>query len=305
MKIVFMGTPLFAQVILKALIQKHEVIAVITQPDQLVGRKKTITPSPVKRFALENNIPVFQPINLSQAYETILALDADIYITAAYGQFVPSVMLKHKPSINVHGSLLPSYRGGAPIQYAIKDGLVETGVTIMHMVKRMDAGNIISQHVLPISPEDTYTTLSQKMSELGAKALLEVLDTYGTQLPEGRLQDESKVSFAYTLKREDERLSLQDTVQAFLNKMKSLLEEPVGHINVNGQPIKVYDAKKSDIIKTAAMGTVIRCHKQLTIQLIDGALDILVLQAPGKKKLNIKDFLNGQKIFTEGMTIKE
>lgn len=305
MKIVFMGTPLFAKTILQSLVKEHEVIAVVTQPDQKVGRKKILTPSPVKAFALVHDIKVFQPVKLSQSYDDIMSLNADIYITAAYGQFVPNALLKHKPSINVHGSLLPAYRGGAPIQYAIKDGLKKTGVTIMHMVRKMDAGNIISQVEVPITRDDVYSTLSKKMSEIGAKELLNVLDTYGVNLPVGNTQDENKVTFAYTLKREDERLLLHHTVNHFLNHMRSLLDEPVGHIIVNDVPIKIYDAKKSDIMSNEEPGTVIKAKKQLTIQLKDGAVDILSLQLPGKKRLQVRDFLNGQNLFKEGMLLKE
>jgi methionyl-tRNA formyltransferase len=305
MKIVFMGTPLFARTVLEALITRYDVVGVVTQPDQKIGRKKILTPSPVKLLAIEKDIPVFQPVKLSQAYQPIIDMNADIYITAAYGQFVPNAILTHKPSINVHGSLLPLYRGGAPIQYAIKDGLKETGITIMHMVKKMDAGNIIRQKSMPILDTDTYTSLSQKMSQIGAQELLSVLDTYGSEMPIGDIQHEAQVSFAYTLKREDEKLSLSQSVQSFLNHMRALLDEPVGHILVQGLPIKIYDAKKSDIIKDVPIGTVIQSKKQLTIQLKDGAIDILSLQAPGKKRLLIHEFINGQNIFKEGMVIKE
>ena len=305
MKIVFMGTPQFAKVILESLIQSHNVIGVVTQPDRLVGRKKVPTPSPVKELALKHQIDVYQPMSLRQDYEAIKALNPDVFITAAYGQFVPKTLLESKPNINVHGSLLPMYRGGAPIQYAIKDGLTETGVTIMHMVNKMDAGNIIDQEALPIEPNDTYTSLSFKMSQLGAKLLLKVLHTYGANLPIGTSQDVSKVTFAYTLKREDEHLRYDQTCEQFINQMRALLDQPVGHILVKDMPVKIYDAKKSDIIKRVEPGTVIHTKKQLTIQLKDGAVDILTIQLPGKKVLTIEQFLNGQNIFYDGMTLKE
>lgn len=305
MKIVFMGTPIFAQVILEALIEAHDVIGVVTQPDRLVGRKKIPSPSPVKEVAMKHQIDVFQPMSLSQDYASIKALNPDIFITAAYGQFVPKALLEFKPNINVHGSLLPMYRGGAPIQYAIKDGLLETGVTIMHMVSKMDAGNIIDQVTLPIETYDTYSSLSLKMSKIGAQLLQKVLKTYGTNLPKGSAQDDTKVTFAYTLKRDDERLDYCLTCDQFINQMRALLDQPVGHILVKELPVKIYDAKKSDIIKRVDPGVVISTKKRLTIQLKDGAIDILKIQLPGKKVLSIEQFLNGQNIFYEGMTLKE
>lgn len=299
MNIVFMGTPEFARVILKRLIDTYNVVGVVTQPDTFKGRKKIPSQSPVKELALKHHIPVFQPKQLSKDYEDILKLNADMYITAAYGQFVPRIILQDKPNINVHGSLLPTYRGGAPIQYAIQDGIKETGVTIMHMVSKMDAGNIIRQKVIPILKTDTYTSLSKKMSDIGATLLIEVLSEYGNNLPKGMKQDETKVTFAYTLKREDERLHYHMTCDQFIDKMRALLDDPVGHIEVNHIPMKIYDAKKSDIIKHVPTGTVISTKKRLTIQLKDGAIDILKIQAPGKKPLMIEQFLNGQSLFVE------
>lgn len=305
MKIIFMGTPAFAEPILNMLIETFEVLAVITQPDQQVGRKKVMMMSPVKTLALKHDIPVLQPLKLKDAIDDVLAYNADIYITAAYGQFVPLGILKHKPCINVHGSLLPKYRGGAPIQYAIKDGLKETGVTIMHMVKKMDAGAIIKQQSMPIEAEDTYTTLSSKMSLIGAQVLKEVLETYGTQLPSGCPQDEKEVTFAYTLKREDERLSFHASAQAFIDHMHALKDQPIGHIIHRGIPIKIYEAKKSDIISNKAPGTIILSKKTLTICCREGAVDILALQLPGKKRLSIEAFLNGQNMFQDGQIIEE
>ena len=306
MRLVFMGTPAFAVSVLKKLIQHHEVILVVTQPDKPVGRHKTMTPSSVKNCAIEVGLPLFQPMNLRQDYQYIIDLKPDYIITAAYGQMLPNTLLDMIPAINVHGSLLPKYRGGAPIQYALFDGLEENGVTIMHMAYKMDSGDIIAQKTLEIDQVDDYASLSKRLSELGAEMLIDVLKSvelgYASRIP----QDPSKVTFAYTLKPEDEKIRFDKTSDWIINRLRGLSPEPGGFAYFHGQKIKFYQAQKSDIIDIKAKpGTVLRSKGYLTIKTSEGAIDMLIVQIPGKKRMPIKDFLNGQTMIKDGDVFEE
>lgn len=207
-KVIFMGTPDFSTTILEMLIKEHEVIAIVTQPDRPVGRKRVLTPPPVKKVALEHDIAVYQPEKLkgSEELEALLQLDSDLIVTAAFGQLLPEVLLE-KPKygpINVHASLLPKYRGGAPIHQAIIDGETETGITIMYMVKKLDAGNIIAQQAIGITEDDNVGTMHDKLSILGAdllqKTLPDILEGKNQSIP----QDDSKATFASNISRADE-----------------------------------------------------------------------------------------------------
>jgi methionyl-tRNA formyltransferase len=301
MNIVFMGTPQFSVPILEMLSKKHHVLAVVTQPDKKVGRKKEITFSPVKMKALSLNLPVFQPIQLKTDYDFILSLNPDLIVTAAYGQMLPKELLDQVTAINVHGSILPSYRGGAPIQYALFDGLSETGVTIMYMAFKMDSGDIIKQYKIHIDEDDNYQSLSQKLSLLGVRLLEEVLDdlTHGhiIRLP----QDEKKVTFAKTLTYKDEMISFMWPSDKIINRIRGLSPEIGASATINGVVLKVYKAKKSDIMTLHQVpGTVLQSKKKLIIKTIDGAIELLEIQAPGKKKMSVSDFLNGQNIIKDG-----
>ena len=207
-KIVFMGTPNFAVPILEALINEYKVIGVVTQPDKLVGRKQVLTMSPVKECALKHNIPVFQPIKIRTDYQAIVDTHPDLIVTAAYGQIVGMELLdspKYR-SINVHGSLLPKYRGGSPIQTAIKNGETVTGITIQYMEKGMDTGYILSSAVMPIEFDDTSETLFDKLSILGRDLLLKTIP----DLIDGKItpikQNEADATFAYNIKKEEEEI---------------------------------------------------------------------------------------------------
>jgi methionyl-tRNA formyltransferase len=301
MKLIFMGTPEFAVPILTMLQKKHQVMLVVTQPDKPVGRKKTLNPTPVKVKAMELGIPVFQPIKLKDDYKTLIDLKPDYLITAAYGQMLPKALIEEVTCLNVHGSLLPKYRGGAPIQYALFDGQKETGVTIMYMAYQMDSGDIIKQASLPILPEDNYQTLSKRLSNLGSVLLEDVLKDLEKGVIYKKPQDPKDVSFAYTIKPYDEYLDFHQTTQNILNKIRGLSPEPGATARIKNIALKFYKAEESDIIDSKAHpGTIVFSKKRLTIKTLDGAIDILEIQAPGKKQMAIKDFLNGQNLLTEG-----
>lgn len=291
-KILFMGTPEFAVPVLEELINNnYEIVGVVTQPDKVQGRKKEVVFSPVKTLALKHNLNILQPIKIRDEYEQLLTLGADLIVTAAYGQILPKALLAGLPAINVHGSLLPSYRGGAPIQYSLFDGVARTGITIMDMVYKMDAGDIILQESVDITEDDNYETLSKKLSLVGAKLLIKGLEP---NLPRIK-QDEDLVTFAYTLKREDEFLDFNNDADVVINRLKGLMPDPAASIKVNEDIYKVYNIKKSDIISTNKPGTISLVNKGLYVSTKTLDIEIIEIQAPGKKRMLVKDFLNGQK----------
>ncbi|TNF09095.1 MAG: methionyl-tRNA formyltransferase [Bacillota bacterium] len=302
MKIVFMGTPDFSVPILEMLYQKHQVLAVVTQPDKPVGRKKELLFSPVKQKAISLGLPIYQPESLRKEYQFILDLKPDYIVTAAYGQMLPEDLLNHIESINVHGSLLPAYRGGAPIQYALFDGLKETGITIMYMAYAMDSGDIIKQDKVTIDSDDNTKTLTQKLSNLGVKLLDEVLSDLSHGIVHRVPQDERQVTFAKTLKQVDEQISFTWPTSKIINRIRGLSPDIGASMYINQTTLKCFKAISSDIImdKSIQAGTVLDIKKNLIIKTIDGAIEILEIQAPGKKKLMIKDFLNGQNIIKQG-----
>ena len=249
LKIVFMGTPTFSVPILEALIEKYDVIGVVTQPDKKVGRKQEIVYSPVKECALKHNIKVFQPVKIRTEYEEIMNLNPDIIITAAYGQLVGMKLLNSPKyrSINVHASLLPKYRGGAPIHEAIKNGEKETGVSIMYMEKAMDAGDILGVKKVPILDSDNCGTMFEKLSYAGRDLLMEVLPLLIDGKIEPIKQNEEDATFAYNVTKEDAAnlVSSLDSINgsliwvAFVDQMKepdllceSLVERPENEIRV-------------------------------------------------------------------------
>ncbi len=298
MKVVFMGTPSFGVPILEALTQKYEVVLVVTQPDKPVGRKKILTPPPVKVFAQANNLPVVQPEKVKEITGLLKDLAPDLLVTAAYGQFIPEAILKlprFKP-INVHGSLLPKYRGGSPIQHALINGEKVTGVTIMYMEKAMDSGDILAQRELPILDEDTSGTLFAKLSLLGRDLLMETIPL----LIEGKIQpipqNQSEVTFAYNLTPSDEELDLFREARVIYNRYRALLPEPVPYLVLKGQKIKIHKMRISNSTHNSPSGEIINVGKDyFTIACGNhSAIDILELQLPGGKRITARDFINGQ-----------
>lgn len=304
MKIVFMGTPSFALPTLEMLHQRFGVSLVVTQPDKVVGRKKIITKSPVKEFAIKHGIDVFQPLKLSKDYERIIKLKPDLIVTAAYGQMIPTAVLDLATSINVHGSILPKYRGGAPVQYAIKNGDKTTGVTIMYMAPKMDSGDIIDCEEVEILETDTTDSLMRRLSIVGRdlldRTILSIINQTNNRIP----QDETQVTFAYTIKPEEEFLDFTKTTKEVMNHLRSLLDEPGGSIFVNNTRIKVYEIEKSDIISSRNPGEVVKVTKQFLVKTKDGVVRLKKIKPEGKKLMNDTDFLNGQKIISEGDIIK-
>ena len=306
--IVFMGTPDFSAPILQTLIDNpaYDVVAVLTQPDRPVGRKHTLKPTPVKEVAVKANIPVLQPNKLSGSDELkqIISLAPDFIITAAYGQFLPTKLLAAAKmgAINVHASLLPKYRGGAPIHYAVLNGDEKTGVTIMYMVKEMDAGDIIAQKELPILSEDNTGTLFDKLSLLGRDLLLSTLPKLIsgdiTPIP----QNIDQVSFSPNIQPNEEVLDFTQPAQVVHNHVRGLFPFPIAHTTIKGTRTKIQKTHLVDEKTDALPGTVVKKGKhELWLATGDGqVIAIDELQPAGKPKMTITDYLNGHANFAEG-----
>ncbi|MBU5282759.1 methionyl-tRNA formyltransferase [Limosilactobacillus reuteri] len=306
--VVFMGTPEFAVPILQSLIDnpEYDVQAVLTQPDHHIGRKRTLHQSPVKELAEQYNIEVLQPAKLSKSpeMEKIISLQPDLMITAAYGQFLPTKLLAAAKiaAINVHGSLLPKYRGGAPIQYSIINGDKETGVSIMYMVKKMDAGDIISQRSIPIEDTDDSGTMFKKLSLLGRDLLLETLPKLISGDVNPVAQDPDKVVFSPNITSEQEQIDFRLPARLIDAKVRGLRPAPLGNMVIDGLRTKIYDVTPLEEKTDLEPGKVVRVTKhQLVIAAGDGTTyQINKLKPAGKKAMDITSYLNGHKDIIEG-----
>lgn len=306
-RIVFMGTASFSLAVLKMLIEEgYNIVGVVTQPDRYVGRKKVLTMPDVKVEALKYDIPVIQPARIKEDYQEVADLKPDLIITAAYGQIVPQAVLDipRLGCINVHASLLPLYRGGAPVHQAIIDGQEKTGVTIMYMVKKMDAGDMIAQKETPILEEDTVGILYDRLSDLGAKLLKETLPDILKRTNQRIPQDENLVTYAPTLSREDERLDWNMSARQVYNKVRGTNPWPGSYTTYQGKTVKIWAGQVhqcENAMKHHAHqdnGTIVKIFKDaIGVKVNDGVYLITELQLEGKKRMSVKDYLNGHCIF--------
>lgn len=291
--VVFMGTPDFSVPVLEMLIKNVNVIMVVTQPDKEVGRKKELVSSPVKIKALENNIPVFQPIRIRKDYDALKKLDIDLIVTCAYGQILPKEVLDLPKygCVNVHASLLPKYRGSAPIQWSLFNGDDKTGVTIMYMDEGMDTGDIITKGEIDILDSDNVGTLHDKLSVLGAKTLESVLANLFTDNVKREKQGED-FTIAPMIKRENERLDFNMTGKEIIGRIKGMCPWPLANIMINDLEVKVLDAEfvKSN---TEKAGRIIFEKKKMGITCKDGIIYLKMIKPSGKKVMNIESFING------------
>lgn len=291
--VVFMGTPDFAVPVLKMLIEKTNVIMVVTKPDKRVGRNKELTFSPVKKVALENNIPVFQPIKIKNDYEKLTEEKIDLIVTCAYGQIIPKEVLNLPKygCINVHASILPKYRGSAPIQWAIINGDKETGVTIMYMDEGMDTGDIISISKMAITSDDNVGTMHDKLSILGAQALEKELKSIfdGSAI---RIKQGNDWTLAPMIKREDEHLNFNDYGENIINRIRAFNPWPLANILIDDKEIKIIEAefKKEKVNKA---NCIIINKNKLGIGCLDGIIYLKKIKPFGKKEMNIESYLNG------------
>ena len=293
--IVFMGTPDFSVPVLEALIKNYKVKAVVTQPDKMTGRNGKITKPPVKIVAENNNILVIQLNKIRTSYQEILDLNPDLIVTCAYGQIIPKELLNFPKygCINIHASLLPEYRGGAPIHKAVMDGKDKTGVTIMYMDEKMDSGDILYQEELEITSEDNTSTMFNKLSILGKK----MIGTFIPKLIKGDFtrtpQDESKVTYAYNISKEDEKLSFSDNSINVFNKIRGLSDLPGAYAFLDNRRVKIFKSRIGTKVN-GKPGEIISIYDDgIGVMTNDKEIIITDIQVEGKKREDVKSYLNG------------
>ena len=297
-KVVFMGTPSFAVPILESLIEKTNVVMVVTQPDREKDRKGNIIYSPCKELALKNNIEVFQPIKIKEEYQKVLDAKPYIIVTAAYGQIIPSVILDYPKygCINVHGSLLPKLRGGAPVHHAIINGDKVAGVTIMYMDKKMDAGDIISQKSTPIHEDTTLDELYSRLSYLGRDLLMETLPSIIDGTNNRVKQNEEEVTYGLNITKEEELINFNDSVSNVHNKIRGLSSIPGAYAMLNNKRMKIYLSEKTNNISKEKPGTITDINKNgITVSTKDYDIILKNIKLEGKNRCDVKDFINGIK----------
>jgi len=304
LRIVFMGTPAFAVPTLQAILDgENHVVGVYTQPDQPSGRGMTLHAPPVKQLAEAHGISVFQPVKLRtpEALEPLRAWQPDLIVVVAYGKMLPNSVLTLPPlgCINVHASLLPKYRGAAPIQWAIANGEKETGVTIMRIIERMDAGDILLQKALPIAGEDTGGSLHDKLSALGAEALSEALSLLKQDQLIARPQNEAEVTYAPIIKKEDGRIDWSWSAVAIERRIRAFNPWPSAYTTVTGKLLKIFKAHPEKALAHPSMtpGAVTEVSPvHLLIATGEGLLSLLEVQLEGKRRMSIEEFLRGHAI---------
>ena len=297
MRIAFLGTPEFALPSLAMLIARGDTLCVFTQPDRPVGRKAVLTPPPVKALALERGVPVlqFEKIRSKDGVAAMEAFAPDLCVTAAFGQLLSAknLAIPKYGTINVHGSLLPKYRGASPIQSAIIDGEAETGVTTMLTDIGMDTGDILLQARTPIGENETYGELSDRLAILGAGLLSETLDALGAGTLSRTPQDAAVATVCHMLTKEDGRIDCSLPCKAVHDLVRGTNPWPAASALLDGQPLKLWETLRSDASFDVPAGTLIERNGRLFVQCADGALEILSLQASGKKRMDAAAFVRG------------
>ena len=297
LKLVFMGTPEISAYVFEKMIEDgYHFVGLVAQPDHPVGRKGIIEKVPTKVVAEKYGIPVFQPIKIRDDYSFMDDIKPDLVITLAYGQIVPQGFLDKVPlgCLNLHGSLLPKYRGASPIQTALINNEKVTGVTLMEMVKAMDAGRMYAKKEVLIAENDNSTSLFNKIKFAAAELVLEALPLYINGELKGEEQDESQVTFCSTIKPEQEKLDLNLKAQEIVGWIKGLSDEPGAYLYLNNNKLKIYSAKVVNDIVDHQIGEIVKADKNgLIFQVKDGQIAILELQKEGKKRMDYRSFING------------
>lgn len=301
MKIVFMGTPDFAVPCLQKLIDsKHEVVGVFSQPDKKVGRKQILTPPQVKALAVENNLPVFQPNSLKtgEAYDIVKELNPDLIVVVAYGKILPKEILDYSKygCINVHASLLPKYRGAAPIQWSVLNGDKETGVTIMQMDVGLDTGDMLYVEKTDIGINETSEELFDRLSVIGADALIKTIDMIENKTVVRTPQPEGDFGYAAMIDKSMCMIDWNKSAFEIHNKIRGLQSWPVALTKLNGKNLKIHKSVLSNVLANDA-GKIVNNKNVLTVCCGDGkCIDILEVQLDGKKRMDTKSFLSGNKV---------
>lgn len=301
-KIVFMGTPDFAVPILHRLVEDgYHVTHVVSQPDRPKGRKRKLTPPPVKVAAEKLQIPVFQPERLAdeEAIDTFLSFAPDLVVTAAYGQILPEAILQAPAfgCINVHASLLPKYRGGAPIHWSVINGESKTGITIMYMVKALDAGDMLAKRAIPITTSDHVGGLHDQLSQIGADLLSEILPLFFRGEIEAKPQQHAEATYAPNITRQDEQIDWQQTAKQIAQQVRGLHPWPVAVTTWQGKPLKIWWAEVADDEFVSRPGRVIQVNEEgIFVATGEGKIKITELQPAGKKRMSVYDFLCGAEV---------
>lgn len=302
MRIVFMGTPKFAVPILEALNKKYEVVGVVSQPTR-AKKRGVLIETPVAEYTKNNKLLLFQPEKVSTIIEELKSLNAEVLVTAAYGQYLPTKLLNlFKYKINVHGSLLPKHRGGAPIQRAILNGDRKTGITIMEMSKRLDAGKIYSMREYEILPDDNSTSVFEKLSIIGKELLLETIEDIYSGKNQGIPQDETLASYSPNLLPEEEKIDIHSKTKDIINRIHAFAMDIGSYLEIGSVKLKIYEAhevKSND----EPCGMVLSTKKEIVIKTLDSAISLDLVQLPGKKIMSGRDFSNGQKLLINGQII--
>ena len=310
LRIIFAGTPDFAAKHLSALINsEHEVIAAYSQPDRPAGRGKKLKPSDVKQLAVSHDIPVYQPISLrnEDAQQELAALNADLMVVVAYGLILPQIVLDtpRLGCINVHGSLLPRWRGAAPIQRAIWAGDAETGVTIMQMDLGLDTGAMLHKVTCPIADDETSASLYDKLAELGPQGLLETLAQISNNTAVAEVQNDEQSNYAAKLSKEEANIDWTQSAVEIERQVRAFNPWPVSYTQIAEQNVKIWQASVSEETTDAQPGTVIAATKQgIQVATGNGVLTLLNMQLAGKKAMPVQDILNARKEwFTVGQLL--
>ena len=297
LKIIYMGTPEFSATVLKGLIENYKVRVIITQPDKKVGREQKIVYPPVKQVGLDNTILVLQPNRIMDEYQALKEMEPDLIITCAYGKILPKEILElpRLGCINVHASLLPKLRGGAPIHRAILNGYTKTGMTIMYMRKKMDEGDIISQKEVEITETDTAETLHDKLSVVGRDLLLETLPSILNKTNQRIKQNNAEATYGFVIKREDEKVDFTKTKHQVYNRIRGLNSWPGAYCLVDGKILKLWESEKSDrIFEDKLNGEVTDIYDNgFGVKVSDGEIIIKTVQPEGKTKMSAKDYACG------------
>ncbi len=302
MKIVFLGSIEFSKVVLEKLNEKYEVVCVVSQPNR-VKKKGVFLDTPTAKFAKDNNILLHQPEHIKESVEFLKELNADVLVSAAYGQYVPSKVLNlFKKTINVHGSLLPKYRGGAPIQRSIMAGDTVTGITLIRMEKALDGGVMYAKRELAIDPTEDADSLFNRLAYLGADLLLENIEDIYNEKNLGEVQDESLATYAPNIEKEEELIDFNNTSKDIINKIRGLSTNPGAYFTYKDTVIKVFKASEVKGIN-GKVGEILKTKGGIVIKTKDSAISLDMVLPAGKKLMDGKSFSNGQKLFVVGESI--
>lgn len=305
MKIAFAGTTEFGIPTLEMLKAQHELVLIITQPDKPAGRNKELTESPIKMWALKNNLDVVQPEKISEIMNTLADIKPDLLLVAAYGQILPKEILNISKfgSVNIHGSLLPKYRGASPIQTALLNGDKETGITLLLMDEKMDHGPIIAKRTIPIDDKDDYLSLYNKLAKQSAQTVAEVLPNWFDGKIKAQEQDHNRASYTNLITRKDAKIDWTKPAQQIEHMVKAFYPEPGAWSMFDGKILKIIKARAVSEAKIELPGKLYRTSDQLMVKCGTGSLLLLEIQPEGKKPMAGKDFANGIRNLSEKLLI--